>query len=175
EGVIVEVEVDFGQGNLKMTIVGLPDAAVQESRERVYSAIKNAGFEYPRRPLTVNLAPATVRKEGPAYDLPIALGVLVVTDQIRPETLAETLVIGELSLDGVVRHVRGVLPMAAVARREGFKRIFVPQCDAAEAALIPDLEVIPVTNLTELANHLVGNVIIPPHPPVGVEQSEPEV
>jgi len=175
EGVIVEVEVDFGQGLPKMTIVGLPDAAVQESRERVYSAIKNAGLEYPRKPLTVNLAPATVRKEGPAYDLPIALGVLVTTEQIEPERLADTLVIGELSLDGTVRHVRGVLPMAAVARREGFKRVFVPQCDAAEAALIPDLEIIPVANLTELANHLLGNVIIPAHPPVEVQQSEPAV
>ncbi|GAP14292.1 Mg chelatase-related protein [Longilinea arvoryzae] len=175
EGVIVEVEVDFGQGLPKMTIVGLPDAAVQESRERVYSAIKNAGLEYPRKPLTVNLAPATVRKEGPSYDLPIALGVLVATEQISAESLAETLVIGELSLDGAVRHVRGVLPMAAVARREGFRRVFVPQCDAAEAALIPELEVIPVANLTELANHLLGNVIIPSHPPVDVEQMEPPV
>ncbi|HWQ05356.1 MAG TPA: YifB family Mg chelatase-like AAA ATPase [Longilinea sp.] len=175
EGVIVEVEVDFGQGLPKMTIVGLPDAAVQESRERVYSAIKNANLSYPRKPLTVNLAPATVRKEGPAYDLPIALGVLVVTEQISPESLAETLVIGELSLDGTVRHVRGVLPMAAVARREGFKRVFVPSCDAAEASLIPELDVIPVANLTELANHLLGNVIIPSHPPVNVEQVEPAV
>jgi magnesium chelatase family protein len=175
EGVIVEVEVDFGQGLPKMTIVGLPDAAVQESRERVYSAIKNAGLVYPRKPLTVNLAPATVRKEGPAYDLPIALGVLVTTEQLAPESLADTVVIGELSLDGIVRHVRGVLPMAAVARREGFKRVFVPQCDAAEAALIPELEVIPVANLTELANHLLGNVIIPAHPPVDVKQSEPAV
>ena len=175
EGVIVEVEVDFGQGLPKMTIVGLPDAAVQESRERVFSAIKNAGLEYPRKPLTVNLAPATVRKEGPAYDLPIALGVLVTTEQLAPESLADTVVIGELSLDGIVRHVRGVLPMAAVARREGFKRVFVPQCDAAEAALIPELEVIPVANLTELANHLLGNVIIPAHPPVDVKQSEPAV
>ncbi len=175
EGVIVEVEVDFGQGLPKMTIVGLPDAAVQESRERVFSAIKNAGLEYPRKPLTVNLAPATVRKEGPAYDLPIALGVLVTTEQLAPESLTDTVVIGELSLDGIVRHVRGVLPMAAVARREGFKRVFVPQCDAAEAALIPELEVIPVANLTELANHLLGNVIIPAHPPVDVKQSEPAV
>lgn len=175
EGVIVEVEVDYGQGLPRMTIVGLPDAAVQESRERVYSAIKNACLEYPRKPLTVNLAPATVRKEGPAYDLPIALGVLVVTGQLAPECLAETLVIGELSLDGVVRHVRGVLPMAAVARREGFRRVFVPQCDAAEAALIPELDVIPVANLSELVNHLLGNVIIPPHPPVNVEQIETPV
>src|SRR5512135_3858901 len=87
DGVIVEVEVDFGQGLPHMAIVGLPDAAVQESRERVYSAIKNVGLFYPRKPLTVNLAPASVRKEGPAYDLPIALGVLIVTEQLDPQTL----------------------------------------------------------------------------------------
>ncbi len=114
EGVVVEVEVDYGQGLPKITIVGLPDAAVQESRERVYSAIKNAGLFYPRRPLTVNLAPAAVRKEGPAYDLPISLGVLLTTGQLPPNCMEGCLVIGELSLDGSVRHVRGVLPMAAM-------------------------------------------------------------
>ncbi len=144
DGVIVEVEVDFGQGLPHMAIVGLPDAAVQESRERVYSAIKNAGMFYPRKALTVNLAPASVRKEGPAYDLPIALGVLVAADQISAEALEGSLAVGELSLDGTVRHVRGVLPMAATARQQGFKRIFVPEADATEAALIPELEVIPV-------------------------------
>lgn len=169
DGVIVEVEVDFGSGLPRMTIVGLPDAAVQESRERVQSAIKNAGFFYPRKPVTVNLAPASVRKEGPAYDLPIALGVLVTTEQIMPETLEGAMVLGELSLDGSVRHVRGVLPMAAVARKEGFKRLFVPAVDAGEAALIPDLEVIPVASLTELANHLLGNQAIPQQVPVQVE------
>ena len=118
EGVIVEVEVDTGPGLPKMVIVGLPDAAVQESRERVRSAVSNAGFMYPRRALTVNLAPASVRKEGPAYDLPIALGVLAATHQLDHELLEESLVIGELSLDGAVRHVRGLLPMAATARQQ---------------------------------------------------------
>ena len=98
DGVIVEVEVDFGQGLPRMVIVGLPDVAVQESRERVYSAIKNAGLEYPRKPLTVNLAPASVHKEGPAYDLPIALGVLIVAHQLQPELLDGSLVIGYLVL-----------------------------------------------------------------------------
>ncbi len=172
DGVIVEVEVDFGQGLPHMAIVGLPDAAVQESRERVYSAIKNAGMFYPRKPLTVNLAPASVRKEGPAYDLPIALGVLIAADQIHPEALEGALSIGELSLDGTVRHVRGVLPMAAVARQQGFKRVFVPAIDAPEAALIPELDVIPVSSLAALCAHLNGNVPIPPHPPIKVEELE---
>ena len=172
EGVIVEVEVDFGQGMPKITLVGLPDAAVQESKERVYSAIKNAGLMYPRRALTVNLAPASVRKEGPAYDLPIALGVLVTTEQLAPEKLDKTLVLGELSLDGTVRHVRGVLPMAATARQEGFIRLFCPEVDAAEAALIPGLEVIPVRSLTDLTAHLSGYAPIPPHPPVEVDDVE---
>ncbi|HBA90984.1 MAG: magnesium chelatase [Chloroflexi bacterium GWB2_54_36] len=172
EGVIVEVEVDFGQGMPKITVVGLPDAAVQESKERVYSAIKNAGLMYPRRALTVNLAPASVRKEGPAYDLPIALGVLVTTEQLAPEKLDKTLVLGELSLDGTVRHVRGVLPMAATARREGFTRLFCPEVDAAEAALIPGLEVIPVRSLIDLTAHLSGYAPIAPHPPVEVDDVE---
>ncbi len=166
DGVVVEVEVDYGQGLPKMTIVGLPDAAVQESRERVYSAIKNAGLFYPRRPLTVNLAPAAVRKEGPAYDLPISLGVLLTTGQLPPNCMDGCLVIGELSLDGSVRHVRGVLPMAAMARQQGFKTVFVPQVDAPEAALIPDLDVIAVANLADLVNHLRGVGRLEPLPPV---------
>ena len=130
EGVVIEVEVDTSGGLPKMIIVGLPDAAVQESRERVQFAIRNSGLFYPRKKFTVNLAPAAVRKEGPAFDLPIALGVLVTTAQIPQQALEETMAIGELSLDGSVRHVRGILPMAAIARDEGFKHIFVPEEDA---------------------------------------------
>jgi len=170
EGVIVEVEVDTGDGLPYMAIVGLPDAAVQESRERVQMAIKNAGLYYPRKRLTVNLAPASVRKEGPAYDLPIALGVLVATGQVSPDSVEKAVVVGELSLDGRVRHARGVLPMAATARQEGFERIFVPQADAAEAALIPDLEVIPVDSIAELHAHLTGASPIPPQAPVAPEE-----
>lgn len=175
DGVIVEVEVDTGGGLPKMVIVGLPDAAVQESRERVKSAIKNAGLLPARRFLTVNLAPASVRKEGPAYDLPIAVGVLIATRQIPQEALESSLIIGELSLDGSVRHVRGVLPMAAVARQEGFRRVFVPAADAAEAALIPDLEVIPVTSLDELAAHLNGRKCIEPHPTILPDDDDVQV
>ena len=169
DGVIVEVEVDTGQGLPGMTIVGLPDAAVQESRERVQAAIKNAGLPYPRIRIVVNLAPAAVRKEGPAYDLPIAVGVLIYSHLLPPDCVNETLIIGELSLDGTVRHTRGVLPMAAAARAQGFKRMIVAETDAAEAALIPNLEVVPVKTLADLYNHLTGRRLIAPFQPSGEE------
>lgn len=166
EGVIIDIEVDYGQGMPHMAIVGLPDEAVKESRERVYSAIKNADLAYPRQPLTVNLAPASVRKEGPFFDLPIAIGVLITGEQIAPESIEGALIIGELSLDGSVRHVRGVLAVAAQARKDGYKRLFVPACDAAEATLIPDIEVYPVNTLRELVDHLVGEEFIKPGTPL---------
>ncbi len=165
EGAIVEVEVDTSRGLPSFTIVGLPDTAVQESRERVQAAIKNAGLIFPRQRLTVNLAPAAIRKEGPAYDLPIALGALIASGQVRADCVEKTLALGELSLDGSVRHVRGVLPMAALARREGFSRLLVPAEDAPEAGLVPGLEVIPVPSLTALVNHLSGVVPIAPVQP----------
>lgn len=154
EGAIVEVEVDTANGLPSFVVVGLPDAAVQESRERVQAAIRNAGFYFPHKRLTVNLAPASLRKEGPAYDLPIALGVLAAAGQIMPETFENVLVMGELSLDGSVRHVRGVLPMTALAREKNYRTVFVPEADAHEAALVPNVQVIPVTNLAQLVNHL---------------------
>jgi len=163
DGVVVEVEVDTMGGLPKTTIVGLPDAAVQESRERVESAVKNSGFMFPRKRVTVNLAPATVRKAGPVYDLPIAVGILIATAQLPFQVLNDALVIGELSLDGSVRHVRGVLSMAALARAEGYRQIFVPEVDAPEAALIPDLEVIPVPSLAALYGHLTGGPMLSPN------------
>jgi len=172
---VVAVEVDTGLGLPSMVIVGLPDTAVQESRERVQAAVKNAGLVYPRKRVTVNLAPASVRKEGPAYDLPIALGVLAATEQVPLEQLDGSLVIGELSLDGSVRHVRGVLPMAAVARQQGFRRVFVPEADASEAALIPDLEVIPVASLGGLAAYLNGHSAIQPHAHAAAGDVDPSV
>lgn len=176
DGVIVEVEVDTGQGMPGgMDIVGLPDNAVQESRQRVQAAIKNIGLIYPRRRLVVNLAPATVRKEGPTYDLPIAVGVMIYAGLLPAESVKDALVIGELSLDGSVRHARGVLPMAVVARQEGYKRLFVPKADAAEAALIPDLEVIPVESLAQLYTHLTGQSTIPAFPPSDIHDIEAAV
>jgi magnesium chelatase family protein len=173
EGVIVEVEVDYTNGLPGVTIVGLPDTAVQESRERVQTAVKNAGLHFPRHRIVVNLAPAVVRKEGPAYDLPIALGVVILAGYLPHETIEGALVIGELSLDGIVRHTRGMLPMAASARANGFKRMFVPEADAGEAALIPDLEVYPVKSLAHLVGHLSGREPIQPYQPSSDDQPEP--
>lgn len=164
DGVIVEVEVDLAAGLPGVVIVGLPDISVQESKERVQSAVKNSGFEFPLRRFRVNLAPAAVRKEGPFFDLPIAVGILLCMGYVPGERLKDSLVIGEVSLDGSVRHARGVLPMAATAREKGYKRILLPAVDAAEAALIPGLEVIPVKNLAELAGYLSGSVEIKPQP-----------
>jgi len=162
DGVVVDVEVDVRSGLPAVVIVGLPDAAVQESRERVQSAIKNAGLPYPRNRIIVNLAPASIRKAGPLYDLPIAVGILITMGAITPESLDGAMIAGELSLDGSLRHISGVLPIADLARREGFTRLYVPEMDAPEAALIPSLEVIPVASLADLHAHLTGLSPIPP-------------
>jgi magnesium chelatase family protein len=160
---LVDVEVDIINGYPNFTMVGLPDAAVRESRDRVHSAIKNSGLTFPgNRRITVNLAPADLRKEGPAYDLPIAVGVLAASRQLWPDKLQDALFVGELSLEGTTRHTKGILPLAALARREGLARVYVPASDAAEAALIPDLEVIPVTDLAQLTAHLTGMATIEP-------------
>jgi magnesium chelatase family protein len=153
DGALVDVEVDVSNGQIGFTIVGLPDAAVQESRERVRAAIKNSSFSYPLKRITVNLAPADLRKEGPAYDLPIAIGLLMASEQLSAD-FSRALIIGELSLDGVVRHTNGVLPMAALAREKGFDTLFVPASDAPEAALVPDLNVYPIETLFALVMHL---------------------
>jgi len=165
EGVLVDVEVDTSRGMPSLVIVGLPDAAVKESSERVRSAIKNSGFVFPGKRITVNLAPADIRKAGPAYDLPIAVGVLIASEQVWPQAVEGALFIGELSLDGSVRHVNGVLPIAALAQQQGIPRVFVPACDAPEAALIDELEIIPIEHLAGLAAHLQGLRKIAPHAP----------
>ena len=163
DATLVEVEVDAASGMSSLTLVGLPDAAVKESKERVWAAIRNSGLHFPSgRRLTINLAPADLRKEGPAYDLPIALGLLAASGQIAPDTLEGALVLGELSLDGTVRHVRGVLSAVYLAHTLGLERVYVPSADAAEASLIPDIEVIPVDHLISLVEHLLGLDTIPP-------------
>ena len=159
----VQVEVDIATGLERVTLVGLPDAAVRESSERVRAAVSNSGMFFPQHRLTINLAPADLRKEGPAYDLPIAVGVLAATQQVWPDKLQDALFMGELSLEGTTRHTKGILSLAALARREGISRVFVPAVDVAEAALMPDIEVIPVTGLTDLVGHLTGLSSIEPY------------
>jgi magnesium chelatase family protein len=165
EGAPVDVEVDISRGLYSMTIVGLPDAAVQESRERVRAAIKHSGLSFPGSRITVNLAPADVRKVGPAYDLPIAVGILVASEQVWPDFVEDAMFIGELSLDGTLRHTTGMLPMASLARELQIGTVYVPAVDAAEAALIPDLKVIPVDHLSDLTSHLQGIREIAPYEP----------
>ena len=156
---IIQVEVDIANGLERVTLVGLPDTAVRESSERVRAAITNSGFIFPNHRLTINLAPADLRKEGPAYDLPMAVGILAATRQIQGG-LEDALLLGELSLDGSVRHVNGVLLMANMAAQQGYRRVFVPAADAAEASLIQDVDVYPVANLASLIEHLRGTKLI---------------
>jgi len=161
DGVLVEVEVDVGGGQPGIMLVGLPDAAVQESRERVRSAIRNSGGRVPFGRITVNLAPADIKKAGPTYDLPIALGILLSSGQVLAE-VDDALVVGELSLDGHVRHTPGIISMMSMAAERGLRRAFVPEIDAREAALIDAVEVYPVRTLGDLVNHLSGDVPIAP-------------
>jgi len=157
----VEIEVNSGHGEPKVVMVGLPDAAVKESADRVWTALINSGFTPPMGRTTVNLAPADIKKEGPSFDLPIALGMLASEDQLTPEKLADYCVTGELALSGEVRRVRGVLPIALRARKEGHKGILVPPENAEEAAVVEGLSVYPVHNLREAADFIEGKISIP--------------
>ncbi|MDN3552433.1 YifB family Mg chelatase-like AAA ATPase [Halomonas almeriensis] len=158
----VLVEVHLSNGLPGITLVGLPEAAVKESRERVRSALVNAGFEFPLRRITLNLAPADLPKEGGRFDLPIALGLLVASGQIPPEALAELECVGELALDGSLRPASGVLPLAMASRQAG-RALIVPRANADEAALAGDLEVLPAAHLLEVVAHLLGQEKLPVH------------
>src|SRR2546425_8979817 len=153
DGEIVEVEVDISHGLMAFNVVGLPEKPVQEARERVRAAIRNSGYSFSNQRITVNLAPADLRKEGPAYDLPIAVGILMASGQV-PETLERALFLGELSLDGRLRHTQGILPVVGLARERGFHSVYVPEPDALEASLVDGLDVVPVESLGRLAAHL---------------------
>jgi len=159
---ILDIETNVDPGIFNFTIVGLPDNAVRESRERVGAAIKNAGLTLPPRRFTVNLAPADMRKEGAAFDLPIALGLLAATGQIRDSELQQALILGELSLDGALRPVRGVLSIALEARRRGLKRLVVPRNNADEAGLVHEIDVIGVDHLKGVIEWLDGRLRIEP-------------
>jgi magnesium chelatase family protein len=164
EGAIVEVEADISPGLPSFTIVGLPDTAVQEARERVRAAIRNSGCIFPNRRITVNLAPADLKKAGPAYDLPIAIGILLSSEQVYAD-VSNMLFLGELSLDGSLRHTHGILPMVALARDKGLSDVFVPADDANEASLLDGIKVIPSISLAQLVSHLRGEISIPQYQP----------
>ena len=158
----IEIEVDVSRGLPKEVVVGLPDAAVKESKDRVNSAISNSGFEYPDDRITVNLAPADVKKEGPSFDLPIALGVLAASGQMPSVNLAPHLILGELSLGGRVRPVNGILSIALLARKMGMRSLLVPADNAPEAAIVQEIEVRAVKNFSQVVKYLAGEIDLPP-------------
>lgn len=158
----VEVETDLGWGLPAFSIVGLPDAAVRESRERVRAGMANSGYDFPLRRITVNLAPADVRKAGPAFDLPIALSLLAASEQLKSGRLAEYSAAGELSLDGTVRRINGALSIAEGARRTGHRGVLLPAANATEAALVEGVEVIAVETLSQAVEFLQDEAAIAP-------------
>lgn len=164
----IEVEVDMSPGLYNFQIVGLPDTAVNESKERVSSAIKNSGASPPHhtnRRVIVNLAPADIKKEGPAYDLPIAVAFLLGSEQLLARDLSNKVFAGELSLEGKLRPISGVLPIAIMARDRGFRELFVPRANATEAALIKEIRVFGLDSLEQLCRHLEQKEILPAQPP----------
>lgn len=162
DAVLVDVEVDIAeQGLPSFTIVGLPDKAVEESKERVRAAIKNSGGDFPISRITVNLAPADLPKAGPAYDLPIALGILIASGQINPR-VSDALFFGELSLDGSLRHTNGILPMAYLAKEKKVAKVFVPKVNEKEASVVSKIEVYPIESLLELVRFFSGTAQIFP-------------
>ena len=158
----IEVEVNAGWGDTLVVIVGLPDAAVKESRDRVSTALSNSGFKFPMGRTTINLAPADVKKEGPSFDLPIAVGMLAASEQMETDQLENFVLVGELALTGAVRPVKGVLPIALRARADGKTGILVPTENAPEAGVVKGLQVIPIQNLREAASFLEGQIHIAP-------------
>jgi magnesium chelatase family protein len=161
EGILVTVEVDINNGLPGYAVVGLPDAGIKESKERVFSALKNSGLRYPLKRITVNLAPADLRKEGPAYDLPIALGLLVASEQVRAD-LDDTAVFGELSLNGDIKPVNGVLPMVLAAKANGVKKVILPAQNKTEGAVVDGMTILPANNIAEVVAHLTGEAPIAP-------------
>ena len=166
-GYLVEIQSDVSGGLPSFEIVGLPDIRVKEAKERVRAAIKNAGLEFPSRKIVVNLAPADKRKEGTFFDLPIAIGILIAIEDIRIADsieLNQTIFLGELSLDGKVNKINGILPMCIEASNLGIKRVIIPKENSKEASIIKNLEIIPIRNLEELIDYLSGETTIEPEP-----------
>lgn len=162
DAITITVEVDTPGGQIGVYIVGLPDSAVKESTDRVISAIQNSGFDRPRGRIVINMAPADIKKAGAAYDLPIALGILAATAQIPQELLADYVIMGELSLDGSVKPIKGALPIAIQSRAEKFKGLIVPKENAREAALVNNLEVYGVEHISEVIDFFTGSKQLTP-------------
>ena len=166
EAYLIEVEVYTAPGLPQFSTVGLPDVAVRESRERIKAAVKSSGYPFPRHHVTVNLAPADIRKEGTGFDLPMAAGILAAEGVVRPELLGEYVLLGELSLDGRIKGVQGALPAALCVRERSLRGIIVAPENAPEAALVAGIEVIPAASLPEVVDFLNGVRGIEPPPPV---------
>ena len=162
EAFLVEVEVDVASGLPSFNIVGLPDTAIQESRERVRSALTNSDYRFPMQRITVNLAPADIKKEGPALDLPIAIGILAANDQLLEISLKNCIIIGELSLNGGIRPVNGVLSIALMAKENGIENIIVPMENAKEAGIVDGINIYPVSNLRQVVRFLNKQIDIQP-------------
>ena len=161
DAISVTIEVNIDKG-IQFFLVGLPDSAVKESHQRIEAALTNLGFSYPRKKITINMAPADIRKEGSAYDLPIAIGILAASGQVETEQLEQYIIMGELSLDGTLNPIKGALPIAIKAQQEGFKGVIIPKENAKEAAVVNDIDVIGVETLTEVVDFLNGNNNIQP-------------
>ncbi|MBD1371430.1 YifB family Mg chelatase-like AAA ATPase [Hazenella sp. IB182357] len=156
DGMIVEVEVDISNGLPVFDLIGLPDSAVREARDRVRAAVKNSGVNFPLQRITTNLAPADIKKEGAGFDLAIAVGILIASGQLTCATLEDTLIIGELSLEGKLRPLKGTLSMVMVAKEKGIHRVILPEANKEEGALVAGMEIIPASSLTETVSYLRG-------------------
>ena len=161
KGYLISVQVDVSGGLPSWELVGLPDTSIRESKERVKTAIKNSGYELESRKIIINLAPADIKKEGSFFDLPIAIGILICTGEVSQNNTDDVAFIGELSLDGNINKIDGVLPMCIEAKRLGIKKIIVPAENASEASVVEDIEVLGATNLIQVVNYLNSNEKIP--------------
>lgn len=171
----IEVEVDITKGQTNFNVVGLADTSIKEAKDRIHSALKNSGFTYPFNfRILVNLAPADFNKEGPSYDLPMAVGITMLSNEIVHD-LTDALIVGELSLDGEVRHVNGILPLVLFAKARGLKRLFIPLADATEAALVSGITIYPVKSLKAMINHLTGVEKIEPYQKIAPTFDEAEI
>ncbi len=164
QGYLVNIQVDISAGMPSFEIVGLPDTSIREAKERVKTAIRNSTYEFLSRKIVVNLAPANTKKEGSIFDLPIAVGILIATGFIHNADLSNTILIGELSLDGSICPIKGILPICIEAKHLGIKRIILPKENAKEASIIDGLDIIPISNLNEIIDYLNNYLIIPSEP-----------